>query len=202
MTAARTLCAAIALAVLATLAVRVALSMEQTGGSVTDGFWAIYRFFTIWTNTLVGLAAAFVALGRAPSARVQAGLLLAIGLVAVVYHTLLAPLVNYEGLEAVADQMVHTVVPLAWLVYWFAFAPKADLGLSDLLPWMAYPLVYSVYALARGQVDGIYPYPFLDAGNLGLAQVGLNILGLLAAFGIAGLALLAVARLLRGRAMT
>jgi hypothetical protein len=39
-------------------------------------------------------------------------LLLAIGAVSIVYHLLLASLVSFTGLEAVIDEMLHTVIPV------------------------------------------------------------------------------------------
>jgi hypothetical protein len=58
--------------------------------------------------------------------------------------------------------------------------------------WLSYPLVgrYCGYALMRGEIDGIYPYPFLDVAAEGMISVSFNggiVLGLLAAFWIGGL---------------
>jgi hypothetical protein len=58
---------------------------------------------------------------------VQGALLLAIGAVAAVYHLLLAGLVSLTGLEAVLDEMLHTVIPVVFALYWLLFAPKEGL---------------------------------------------------------------------------
>ena len=51
------------------------------------------------------------------------------------------------------------------------------------------PIAYLVYALVRGAIDGKYPYPFIDVGNLGWLQTALNAGGIALGFIIAGLAL-------------
>jgi hypothetical protein len=51
------------------------------------------------------------------------------------------------------------------------------------------PLAYFPYALARGALDGRYPYPFIDVGTLGWARVLGNAAAIAAAFLIAGYAL-------------
>lgn len=55
-------------------------------------------------------------------------------------------------------------------------------------------MVYSVYAMIRGSLTGIYPYPFLDAGKLGLLQVLLNLVLVLAVVLLFGAALLWIDR--------
>ena len=48
--------------------------------------------------------------------------------------------------------------------------------------------------LARGAVDGRYPYPFLDVGALGLPHVIANAAGVALAFVVVGAALVGVQR--------
>ena len=193
----RELAAAIALGVLVTLSVRLWSSMSSDGIGALDALWSMYRFFTVITNTLIGVVCALVVMGRAPGEQVQAALLLAIGAVSIVYHILLAHLIDLAGFSAVVDQMVHTVIPIAFALYWLLYAPKARLRYGRVGLWLAYPCVYCVYALARGAVDGIYPYPFLDIGAEGGLAVAVNVVALLAVFFLAGLGIVWVGRRLR-----
>ncbi|NJK89340.1 MAG: Pr6Pr family membrane protein, partial [Myxococcales bacterium] len=41
--------------------------------------------------------------------------------------------------------------------------------------WLTYPLAYCAYALLRAEVDGIYPYPFLDVAAEGMLSVSFNV---------------------------
>jgi hypothetical protein len=79
-----------------------------------------------------------------------------------------------EGLQKIVDELLHSVVPLLFLLYWLVFIPKTGLQYKDVLPWMVFPLVYIVLALVRGAFSGFYPYPFVDVGKLGSGRVLLN----------------------------
>jgi hypothetical protein len=163
--------------------------MRADGSGPFDALWSMYRFFTVITNTAVGIVAAMVAMGVRPGPQVQGALLLAIGAVAVVYHLLLASLVFQTGLEAVLDEMLHTVIPAVYALYWLLFAPKEGLSYGAVPLWLSYPLVYCGYALMRGERStGSIPIPFLDVAAEGMISVSFNVLGLLAAFWIGGLA--------------
>jgi len=48
--------------------------------------------------------------------------------------------------------------------------------------YLVYPIGYAFYALLRGVVDGFYPYPFVDVGQIGYPRALLNIAGLSLAF--------------------
>ncbi|TDW96302.1 Pr6Pr family membrane protein [Dinghuibacter silviterrae] len=150
-------------------------AMGQTLGMTTGNF---FSYFTILTNLLVafslsvalfytrsGMGAFF---SRASVQTAIAGCMLVVG---GVYHLVLAKLWNPHGSQWAADVLLHTVLPLFYLVYWILFVPKGNLGLSAPLPWLLYPLVYLLYTLGRGALLGWYPYPFLNAGDLGYAMV-------------------------------
>ena len=63
--------------------------------------------------------------------------------------------------------------------------------------WLIWPLAYAAYAVTRGTITGFWPYPFLNAGTLGLPHLALNIAALAALFGILGLALVWIASIHR-----
>jgi hypothetical protein len=129
---------------------------------------------------------------------VQGALLLAIGAVAVVYHLLLAGLVSLHRARGGDRRDAAHGHPGVYALYWLLFAPKEGLSYGAVPLWLSYPLVYCGYALMRGEIDGIYPYPFLDVAAEGMISVSFNVLGLLAAFWIGGLPSCAVGRRLPG----
>ena len=65
--------------------------------------------------------------------------------------------------------------------------------------WMAFPVAYCAYALLRGAQSGLYPYPFLEADELGYARVAGNVAILVALFVLLGLALTGFGRALARR---
>jgi hypothetical protein len=159
------------------LAIQFAATLGQVG-SIVAALWVILRFFTIWTNLFVAVVMTGIALGQPGfgSPR-QLGLLtLAILLVGIVYNLLLRGLLDLSGGAKLADHLLHEVVPLLVPLFWLFLAPKGRLTGRDAMWWAAYPLVYLIYALIRGAVDGKYPYPFLNMAKLGGLQVALNCL--------------------------
>ncbi len=106
---------------------------------------------------------------RRPS--VQAGTAVYIAIVGIVYQLLLRQLWNPQGAQWVADVLLHSMIPVGYVLYWLLFAPRSELRWKDAVAWLVYPGVYLVYILARGAVSGLYPYPFVDVNVLGYAGV-------------------------------
>ena len=168
----------------------------SANGSLAETIWILLRFFTIITNLFVAIIMTAVAMDRRVSPFLIGGVAVAIGLVGIVYLTLLRGLVHLEGPALLADTLLHYVVPIATVLYWLTIAPKFGLRWHHPLLWSLYPLAYFGYAIVRGSIDGRYPYPFMDVAKLGAAQTVLNALVLAAAFVIAGLSMVAFSRLL------
>ena len=188
----------VAVAAFAGLALQFAATFGQTG-SFPGTLWILLRFFTIITNLIVGLTMTRVALGRRLSVFALAGVTVAILFVGIVHATLLRGLVELGGLALIADRLLHYFVPIATGIYWIAFAPKIGLRWRDALLWCLYPAAYLFYVVARGSIDGRYPYPFIDVGTLGYGRMLLNSLMLLLAYLLGGAGLVALGRALARR---
>ncbi|UWQ18514.1 Pr6Pr family membrane protein [Jannaschia sp. M317] len=193
---ARQTAAALAALAYAFLALRLALSFEEKGG-LLPALSHLSHYFTILTNLLVALMLTAVVLRRAVAPAILLALTISILIVGAVYHVLLAHLVDHQGSEALADQGVHTVVPILTVLWWLAFAPKPPLTLRDPLIWAVWPLIYCVYILIRAAGDGVYPYFFLNLPELGATRLSMNVAGLAVLFIATGYALIGVARLFR-----
>ena len=161
--------------------------------------WVLARFFTIISNFALAVAMTRVALGGRVSPTIIGGLTLAILLVGTVYVLLLRGLHPLAGAALIANVLLHYVSPVAMLAFWLAFTPHGRLGWSAPLLWMLFPLVYFLYAIARGSVDGLYPYPFLDVGRIGLAQTLFNGAAIAAGFIPFGLVVVWLDRAVLGR---
>ena len=156
----------------------------QAGGSLGGAILFYFSFFTILTNIGVVLVHVSqirpdVSLGwfRRPEVRGMFAAL--IFLVMAVYHVILAKIWDPQGPLKVADIALHTVAPLIFIGWWVFFQPHRRLGLPMLPRMLVPPVIYNLYAMARGAITGEYPYPFLEANTLGYAVVGGNILALL-----------------------
>lgn len=156
------------------------------GASVSLGqaLWIMAGFFTITTNLLVAVVFTAIAAGwRGPGAGwVVAGTMLSIVLVGVIYELLLRGLMELSGGSAVANGLLHVATPVAVPLFWVVWVRKGQLHWRHPLLWSIYPLAYLGYALVRGGIQGRYAYPFVDVGALGWGRVGVNAVGIAAAF--------------------
>jgi hypothetical protein len=156
---------------------------------ITATLSVLTRFFTVLTNLLAAVVMTLVALRRRVSAFLLGGATLAILLVGGVYMLLLQGLVELSGGAILADTLLHKVSPIAMSLWWLLFAPRKALKWSAPLWWSVYPLAYFAYALSRAQLDGRYPYPFMDIGKIGWVQTVVNAGGIAMIFVLAGLCL-------------
>jgi hypothetical protein len=192
--------AAVALAAWAGLAMQFEASVANHG-SAGAALWAMLRYFTIIANLLLALLFGAIALGWARQAapRVLGGMTLTILLVGVVYILLLRGQAELNEGVALVGVLLHEVTPALTALFWLAFAPRGRLGCGDPLRWTALPLAYLGYALARGAVEGTYPYPFLDVASIGWGRALANSAAIAAGFVVAGYALVGIDRVLGGR---
>lgn len=183
------------------LALQLYLMLMQAPASMLGVVITYFSFFTILTNFLVALV--FTAAAVRPSAAwgqlllrpsVQASTAVYIAIVGIVYQLLLRQLWNPQGAQWVADVLLHSVLPVGYVLYWWLFAPRDELNWKNAIGWLVYPGAYLVYTLARGAVSGLYPYPFVDVNALGYGGVLARSAGLMLVFLGMGLLMVAIAR--------
>jgi len=177
----------------------------QSGASVVGGLVSYFSFFTILTNTLA--ASVLTCAADTPPSKgrafflqpwVSSGIAVSIIVVGAAYSLLLRQLWQPEGLQWLANEILHDVMPVLFTLYWWFYVPKGLLRVSHIGLWMLYPLLYFAYILLRGHLLGVYPYPFVDVEKLGYWQTFINAGGMLAGGGAVALGVVAVVRL-RGR---
>jgi len=169
--------------------------------SILGSTIVFFSYFTILTNILVALAltvpaiASDTRLGRwTASEGVRAALAMYIAVVGLIYHALLASTWNPHGLLAWVNQVLHTVMPIAFVLDWLLFVPKGRLRWIDPVKWLAYPLLYGVWTVVHGLMIGWYPYWFIDIGELGWTATLTNFGLLLIFFLVLGLIVAALDR--------
>ena len=154
-------------------------------------------YFTIQSNLIVGITALLLALRTRRSALLfkvfRFDGIAMIVLTAAVYHTMLAGIAPQPtGLDAVDNQLLHTVVPLLAVVGWLVFGPRGLVTWKVVWLSLLYPIAWLVFTVVRGAVIDWYPYPFMDPRDGGYLPVALTLAGIVAGF-IAMAALLLVA---------
>jgi len=162
-----------------------------------------FSYFTILTNLLV--AVAFTSQLLVPTSRVRAffarpattgAVTVCIAVVGLVYSLALRSLWHPTGLQRVADQLLHDVMPVVWIVYWIVFAARGRVDWRVLPVWLLYPLAWFAWILLRGSWTGFYPYPFIDVTVLGYVRTVLNALVVLCLFALLACIVMAVGRML------
>lgn len=176
--------------------VLIIAATRAAGGTAAGAVLNYFSFFTILTNILVAAAMTATAFGRPPSASLNGAATLSIAVVALIYSLVLRAIWAPQGWQKVADSLLHDVVPVLAILFWLAFARKGALKVADIPVWLAYPLVFLAYAMARGAVDGWYPYPFLDAGRIGYRVVLQNAVVITAVFATLAAALVGLDRVM------
>ena len=177
----------------------LSIELAQTNGrGAWNGVWKYFAFFTILTNLFAAAALAAAALRRSTSVLVSPGIVTGIAanivLVGIAYNLLLRNTWNPQGLQLLADVLLHNVDPLLFLGWWWLAASAQPLRYIEIMRWAAYPIAYFAYAMVRGAVDGFYPYPFIDVPTLGTGRVIVNALAILIAFFAIAALLIAIAR--------
>jgi hypothetical protein len=165
------------------------LMIENNLVSLPEATVRFFSFFTILTNTMV--AVYFSALwmnfytgrpGRLNKPGTLTALTVYILAVGLVYQIILRSTWEPTGMQMVVDELLHTIIPLYVLLYWFLYEEKYALTWSELPKWLLFPLGYFVFILLRGTYSGFYPYPFVHVQQLGYPKVMVNSLFILLLF--------------------
>ena len=163
------------------------LQNRQTG--VTEALIRFFSYFTILTNVLVALYFSTKRFGWSgfvfrlfKTDGALTAITTFIFIVGLVYQLVLRHLWSPTGLQFIVDELLHSVIPLAVLLYWFFNVERRDLTIKSLIIWLLYPIVYLFLVLVRGHFSEFYPYPFLNVTEIGYSRTFANV-GII--FGIA-----------------
>ena len=184
----------VAFAALTLQLILITQKMTSEGATTGQALWRYLGFFTILTNIGVLLVSAAITVNpQVIGPRLRLSTVSAIAFVGLVYSIALRGTWVPTGWQAVADHALHDATPLLFLITWLASGHGA-LRWRDALFASVAPLVYCLYALARGSLDGWYAYWFLDPRSLNLGRMALSIAALLVAFEIVALFFIAADR--------
>ncbi len=162
-----------------------------------------FSYFTLTTNLLVAVCSSSLLLS--PTSKwgqffSQQNALTAITvyilIVGIIYNFILRFLWQPKGLDMVVDELLHSVIPILFLIFWFVFVTKNHVKWQAILPWLLYPIVYLFFVLTRGSFAGFFPYPFLNINNLGFVKVLVNSVGIAAVFIVVTLVFVGIGNLL------
>ena len=163
------------------LILQLILILENRVTAVPETTIRFFSYFTIQTNILVALC--FTALGWKSKSRFSrfftnpntvTAIAVYITIVALIYNTVLRFIMQLEGLQLLVDTMLHVIIPIGFVVYWYFFVNNTTVKWKDVFLWLIFPLAYLIYTIVRGSFVDFYPYPFVDVKKLGLNSVLIN----------------------------
>lgn len=160
-----------------------------------------FCYFTIQSNVLVAITTLPLIRDPAYDGRgwrvLRAAAVVGITITGVVHFVLLRPLLDLDGLDRLADSLLHLVVPALALVGWLMFGPRPRTSRRDLGLAFAWPVAWLALTFIVRAATGWVPYPFLDPAENGWSGVIVAALGITALFAVVSLAAYTADRRLR-----
>lgn len=80
------------------------------------------------------------------------------------------------------DSVFHRLAPIVLMIGWVVDPPRERISFRRSLWWLSFPLLWVIFTMIRGAVDGRYPYPFLDPANGGYGTVLVYVVAITALF--------------------
>ncbi len=186
----------------ATILLQLYLIIVNRTVPVADTLIRFLSYFTVLTNTLVALCFSSVAITKPAGPyffsrfSVTSAVTVYIVVVGLVYNILLRQLWSPTGLQKIVDELLHSFIPLLFVIHWLTFSPKTKLQWQSVISWLIYPLVYTILILVAGNISRFYPYPFIDVNELGYQLVIINSLAMCLGFLILSLLLIVISKTL------
>src|SRR5258705_5592475 len=119
------------------------LMMMNRQVSVPGTLFRFFGFFTIDTNILVALCYTFIflrsnsRLGRFFSkASTVSAITVYITIVGVVYNVILRSTWDPHGMQKLVDELLHSVIPVLFILFWLFFVPVEELKWKNAFSWL------------------------------------------------------------------
>lgn len=152
---------------------------ENNIPSLGEQIRRFFFFFTIQSNLAVAWGAWMLVRNLEVNTRlfraVRLASILGITVTGAVHWFFLRPLLHLHGSDYLADKLLHVVVPLVAVLGWLVFGPRRRADRGEVLPALAWPVLWLVVTLAVAPLfDDYYPYPFLNVKTHGWGTVLVN----------------------------
>lgn len=182
-----------AIAAIATVCFQLYLFINDSTKGIGVVLIRFFSYFTILSNIAVSIC--FFAIAFTKQNQLQfwklnttkTAILVYILVVGIVYNAVLRSLWVPTGAQKLVDEMLHVLIPLLFLLYWWLFTQKTAFNRSHVTKSLLFPLIYSVWVLIYGAFSNWYPYPFVDAFNHGYPKAAISSVVLLVVFGLLSL---------------
>lgn len=177
------------------------LSIQNRVSPIDETVIRFFSYFTILTNILVALYFTANLLNKENALKkffAKPGILTAVTVyitsLGIIYQFLLRHIWDPEGLQFIVNELLHSFIPVLFIIYWWLYEDKKSLKWNFIGSWLIYPLIYCIYILIRGSISNFYPYPFVDVNTLGYQRVIINALFIAVFFVIVAVIFIAIAK--------
>lgn len=156
------------------------LMIENRQASIAETTIRFFSFFTILTNILVTIYFSNLVFTKNQELKSidKPGVLTAITtyitIVGLVYQVALRHVWHPTGLQMIVDELLHSVIPILVILFWYLYETTGPVKYSQILRWAIYPLIYLIYILLRGNFSDFYPYPFINVSTIGMSKALAN----------------------------
>lgn len=167
----------IAITAWVSLIAQLVLSFGYSTTGTTETLVRFFSFFTVLTNTLVAFFASVQFFSKPQqhgffaNANTQTAITMYITIVGLVFNLVLRDLWKEGGLQALLNDLLHSVIPVLMIIYWWRYVDGKKVTYKNIPFWLVYPAVYAIYTLLRGPFATWYPYPFINVIELGYPAV-------------------------------
>jgi hypothetical protein len=183
-----------------TIITQFVVMIENSVASLTETTIRFFTFFTILSNILV--AVFFTAILAQPKGKFsfflnpinQSAIAVYIFVVGFVYNLILRFLWQPQGIQRIVDEMLHTIIPIYYILYWYFKINTKSILWKNSINWLIYPIVYLIVIMIRGKFSNYYLYPFVNVTTLGINKVLLNVIVLTLFFGVVAMTFIAIAK--------
>src|ERR1700678_2484825 len=138
------------------LVLQLILFLDNRTVAVSMALLRFFTYFTILTNLLAASMFTAIALSRNQKSFWPGlpGVITAVTaymtVVAIIYNTVLRGNIELRGLNAVLNELLHVVLPIATLIFWLVFVPKKGLQWRSAFSWLLYPIAYIIWVMMVG----------------------------------------------------
>jgi hypothetical protein len=154
------------------------LMMQNRVAPIPETTLRFFSFFTITTNIMVAIYFTMQLFGNTNGVLNKPGTLTAITVyitvVGLIYQFALRHVWHPKGLQMVVDELLHSIIPILVIIYWYLYEEKREIKYIRALKWLIYPAIYLVFIMDRGYFTGFYPYPFVNVNELGVGKTALH----------------------------
>lgn len=163
-----------------------------TAGAGGDPAHALLLFvsdYTHWATLFATLLLSYAALPTMLCPRPLAPTLMTaaaiyVTMVVTGYHFLLHDYRHVTGVPQLAGNLLHYVVPLLFLMYWWLFVGPSRAGWRQIGRWASLPLVYAAFVVLSGTYPAIYAYRYGADEMFGPARSLAHAVAFMAAYGL------------------